>query len=72
MWGSLVAGHAHPILHHAGLEEAPNDAKEALVADPARDSGHQDIVIDPVEQFLRIQIDDDLAPLLGYVFSRLF
>jgi len=32
-----------------GLEKAPNDAKEALVADPARNWGHQDIVIHPVE-----------------------
>jgi hypothetical protein len=72
LWGSLVAGDAHPILHHAGLEEAPHDAEEALVADPTRHSGHQDIVIDPAEKFLQIQIDDDLAPLLGYVFPRLF
>jgi hypothetical protein len=54
LWGSLIAGYAHPILHHASLEKAPNDAKEAFVADPARDSGHQDIVIDPVEKFFQI------------------
>ena len=49
LWGTLVAGYAHPILHHAGLQKAPDDAKETFVADPARNAGHQDIVIDPVE-----------------------
>ena len=72
LWGSLVAGYAHPILHHASLKEAPNNVKEAFVADPARDSGHQDIVIDPVEKFLQIKIGDnaitrgDVLLCLGY------
>jgi len=49
LWGAFLAGHAHPILHHAGLQEAPDDAKEAFVADAAREARHQDVVIDPIE-----------------------
>ena len=69
---TLVAGHAHPILHHAGLQEAPNDEKEAFVADPARDSGHQNIVVDPVEKLLEIEVHDKLTPLLGCILPGLF
>jgi hypothetical protein len=39
LWGTLIAGYAHPILNHASLEKAPDDAQEAFVADPARNSG---------------------------------
>jgi hypothetical protein len=46
---SLRAGDAHPMLHQAGLQEAPPDAKEALVADSAREPGPEDVVIRPVE-----------------------
>ena len=43
-----------------------------MVADTARDSGHEDIVIDSIEEFLEVEIDDKLAPLLGYIFPGLF
>src|ERR1017187_5178117 len=69
---SLVAGNAHPVLHHTGLKEAPNDEKKAFVADPARDSGHEDIVVYPVEELLEVEIHNKLAPLLCYVFPCLF
>ena len=71
MWCSLVAGHAHPVLHQSGLKKAPNDEKKAFVADPARDSGHQNIVVYPVEELLQIEIHDKFTPLLRHVFPSL-
>jgi hypothetical protein len=44
-----------PILHHAGLKQASDDEKEEFVADPARDSGHEDIVVYPVERSLEVR-----------------
>jgi hypothetical protein len=35
------------MLHQAGLQEAPPDAKEALVADSAREPDPEDVVIHP-------------------------
>ena len=72
MWRSLIADYAHPVLHQAGPEEAPDDAKEAFVADPARDSGHENIVVHFIEKFLGIKVHDKPAPLLSYVFPALF
>ncbi len=43
-----------------------------FVANLARDSRHQDIVINSIEEFLQIKIHDNLAPLLSHVFPRLF
>ena len=52
--------------------QAADDVEQAFVADPARETGHKNIVIDSIEKFLQIQIHDNLAPLLAYVFPRLF
>ena len=49
LWRSLVAGDAHPILHQARIQEAADDAEKAFVTDSARDSGHENIVLNPVE-----------------------
>jgi hypothetical protein len=51
---AVLAGYAHPILHHVRPQGAANDGQEVLVTDPARDPEHQDIVIDPVETFLQL------------------
>ena len=47
-------------------------AEETFVADPARESRHQDVVVHPIEEFLEVQVNDELTPLLSYVFPRLF
>jgi len=72
LWRSLVAGDAHPILHQARIQEAADDAEKAFVTDSARDSGHENIVLNPVEKLFEVEIDDKLAPLPGNVFPRLF
>jgi hypothetical protein len=58
---ALVSFDADAALHHPGFKEAADDLEQAFVANAPRQAGHQDVVVDPVEKFFQIKINDDLA-----------
>ena len=60
---ALVPCQASPVLHQPRFEEAADDAQQALVADAPGQARHHHVVVDPVEEFLQIEVDDDGAPL---------
>src|SRR5258708_11644470 len=67
-----MSGNARPVLHPTGLKEAPEDEEQAFVADPARDARHKDVVVDPVEKLLEIEVHNKLASFPIHVLPRLF
>jgi hypothetical protein len=46
-----------PPIHQAGLQVATDQAQYRLVFDSSREPFHQDVVINPVKEFLQIDID---------------
>jgi hypothetical protein len=50
------AGTDQPVLHHPGVQERPDELQQPLVSDSSGDLTHQFVVIDPIEEFLQIQI----------------
>jgi len=60
----------HPVHEDAGLQVAADQPQHPLVRYPLGQPVHQDVVIDPVEEFLQIQIHHD--PVAGlHVLLRL-
>src|SRR5215469_6137625 len=45
-----------PVLHHPGIQECPDEFQQPLILDPLGDLTHQFVVIDPIEEFLQIEI----------------
>ena len=70
MRGTLPAPHTDAPAHHPRFQEAADDPEQAFVADAPCQAGHQNIVVDPVEKFLEIQIGHDPVAL-GNVLPRL-
>jgi len=58
------------VFHHSGLEKRPDEFEHTLVGHPRRDARHQAVVIDPVEEFFEIKVNDD-AVAFGNVLLRL-
>ena len=52
---------------HPRRQKATDDPQQAFVADAPRQTGHQAIVVDPVEKFFEIEIDHDIIPV-GDIF----
>src|SRR4029077_7123942 len=46
-----------PVLHHPGIQEYPDEFQQPLVLDPLGDLSHQFVVIDPIKEFLQIEIN---------------
>ena len=59
-----------PAFHHSGLQKCPDQLQQPLVAHPFCDLRHQFVVVDPVEEFLQIQIHHP-AIACGDVLLRL-
>ena len=57
-------------LHHPGSEEPSDERQHPFVFDSPGYSRHQDVVLNPVEEFLQIQVHHD-APSLGYILTGL-
>ena len=51
--------------HEPGLEIAADESENLGVLDPARDARHQDVMINPVEELLQVEVDDPFGPVFG-------
>lgn len=60
----------HAARHHAGFQILADQSQYPLIFDPSCHSRHQNVVVDPIEELLQIQIDcpatafTDVAPCL--------
>jgi hypothetical protein len=68
--GALRPFAAHPVQHQPRLKKAADDAQQALVADAPRQTRHQDVVVDPVEELFQVDVHDDLVAV-RHVLPRL-
>ena len=72
MRGPLIHRFDQSIFHHPGFKKGPDEFERALVRHPCGHLGHQAVVLNSVEEFLQIKIDDDIVTLdhialgLGY------
>ena len=67
---ALVTPDTDPFAHHPRFQEAPDNPQEILVAYTPCQTGHEDVVVDPIEELLQIQIGHD-PMALGDVPPRL-
>ena len=67
---SLVTLFRHPSRQHSGFEVAANQPQKSPVLDPTRQSLHQHVVLDPVEELLQIHIHDDDSAFLNVPLRR--
>jgi site-specific DNA recombinase len=58
------------IFHHPGLEKRPDELEHAFIGHPRGNTRHQAIVVDPVEEFLQIDVDH-IAVTFGNIALRL-
>jgi hypothetical protein len=68
--GTLIHRKHQAVFHHAGIEKCPDEFEHAFVGYPSGDAGHQDVVVNSVEEFFEIEINDDVVAL-GNVSLRL-
>jgi hypothetical protein len=66
----FYAGAGQPVLHYTGIQECPDEFQQPLVLDPFGNLTHQFVVIDSVEKFLQIKIND-LRAAFGDILLRL-
>src|ERR1022692_2908264 len=65
-----------PVLQHPHFQERPDQSEHSLVGYPSRDRCHQFVVIDPIKEFLKIEIYHpamacgDVLLRLGYRLMR--
>jgi site-specific DNA recombinase len=52
----LIHRRNQPAFHHSGSQKCPDQLQQPLIADPFCDSGHQFVVVNPIEEFLQIQV----------------
>ena len=58
MGRSLPSFLDYPVDHDARLEVSPDELEKPLILDARGESSHEDVVVDPVEEFLQIAVDD--------------
>ena len=68
--GPLVHRTDQAVFHHPGLEKRPDKFEHPFVGHPRGDARHQAVVIDPVEKFFEIKVNDDIVAR-GNVLLRL-
>jgi len=68
--GPLIHRKHQAVFHHPGSEKRPDEFEHALVGHPYGDARHQDIVVNSVEEFFEVEINDDIVAL-GDVSLRL-
>jgi site-specific DNA recombinase len=68
--GPLVHRTDQAVFHHPGLEKRPDEFEHPFVGHPRGHPRHQTVVIDPVEKFFEIKVNDD-AVARGNVLLRL-
>ena len=67
---AVHAGADQPVLHHAGVQERPNESPQPAVFDALGDTAHQFVVVDAIEEFFQIEIDHPVVAV-GDVVLRL-
>ena len=61
--GPLVHRADQAVFHHPGLEKRPDELEHPFIGHPRRDARHQEVVMDPVEEFFEIKVNDDTVTL---------
>src|SRR5215211_1410301 len=56
--------------HHACGQKAADEFQDALVSDPLGNEPHQDVVVDPVEELLQVDIHTTACPDAIYACAR--
>ena len=57
--------------HHPRLQVAADQTKQTLIGNPLCQPGHQDIVVDLVEELLQVDVDQDVVALFDVVMGLL-
>jgi hypothetical protein len=68
--GPLIRWSGQSAFHHPGLQKGPDEFEHALVGHPSGDARHQAVMVDSIEKFFEVKINDDVVAL-GYVSLRL-
>ena len=75
--GSLLARVHQPVSHDARFQVSPDQLEHLLVVDPSRNPGHQDVVLNAIEERIEIKIGaprrvivDELACPLDRLMGR--
>ena len=68
--GPLIHRKDQTIFHYTGIEKCPDKFEHAFIGYPRRDAGHEAIVIDPIEELFKVEINHDIVAL-GNVTLRL-
>jgi site-specific DNA recombinase len=68
--GPLIHRKHQAVFHHSGIEKRPNEFEHAFVGYPRGDTRHQDVVVNSVEKFFEVEINDDVVAF-GNVSLRL-
>ena len=71
LWRPLGGRADQPILQHARGQEAADQPEQAFVGHPFGHQTHQDVVIDPIEELLQIEIDHDVEARADVVLRTL-
>jgi len=59
--GSFVGRPNEPVRQHAAGQKPANELQDALVGNPSCHKPHQDVVVDPVEELLDVEVHHDPA-----------
>jgi hypothetical protein len=62
LWHAFVRRPDQPVRQHARAQNAADEPEKAPVADPLRHQPHQEVLVDPVEEFLQVEIDHAGVP----------
>ena len=53
---ALLGRFDQPVFQHSGVQKSPDELKHAFIGYPRGYSGHQNIVVHPIEELLQIDI----------------
>jgi len=59
--GPLVHRKNQAVFHHPGGKKCPDEFEHAFVGYPCGNAGHEAIVVDSVEEFLEVEVNDDIV-----------
>jgi hypothetical protein len=59
--GPLIHRENQAVLHHPGSQKYPDEFEHAFVGHPCGNAGHEAVVIDSIEEFLEVEVNDDIV-----------
>ena len=59
----LVHRTDQPVFHHPRVEERTDELQHALVGNPCRNAGHQQVMVDSIEEFFEVDVDHVVVAL---------